>query len=751
MKKIISILLSIAILMSVMSMPVLALTSRDTSLEESIASDLKMLGLFKGVSETNFDLNREPSRTEALVMLIRFLGKDGEAINGKWNHPFTDVASWADKYVGYAYVNGLTNGVSSTKFGSGSANASMYLTFVLRALGYSDKNNMDFSWSNPYDIAGQIGILPDIVNTSKFLRSDVVSVSYAALSVNMKGSNQTMAGKLIDMGTFSSSQFELYYDNNAFNNNKVTTKNILTPKEIYDQCSSSVFYISTYDIDGNSFASGSGFFIAEGGIAVTNYHVLENAINASVTLTNGESYEIEGIIDYNEDMDYAIIKIKGYGFKPLKIGDSKLVSGGDTIYTIGNPLGLTNSISDGIVSNANRADINGMIQITAPISPGSSGGALIDIYGEVIGVTTSSLVRGQNLNFAIPINNVLENEDVYKYSINNNVLTMMEFSREVAYSQYENVPEAFEYRIDEIEPNDTYENAQVIDNGTSIWGVVDDEFLDEFLVHCNTVGTIDVMLFSQSQQEFVKDLILAVEPVNKKGEEGVGSDYLAFEDGSAGRKLKYVIPRPGVYSINILSNDLYNYYDISTDYSFYYKFTPGLTTGTNSGNKPDVNTIIKDDPIEIIKNYLLEEGEYDAEGNGYTLEMPANNDLYSISYYPRDSIIVLGSDWRTEDGLSLYTFIVFDRINNRYYYSVSIPSEDIEGTGLLTANTLSPDSVLNFDTYDGRSIDKSAFNKIAVLSLCGLVDATEYMFRYYEINTSIKELGFDYLESIYSQ
>lgn len=751
MKKIISILLSIAIFMSVMSMPVLALTTRDTSLEESIASDLKMLGLFKGVSETNFDLNREPSRTEALVMLIRFLGKDGEAINGKWNHPFTDVASWADKYVGYAYVNGLTNGVSSTKFGLGSANASMYLTFVLRALGYSDKSNVDFSWSNPYDIAEKIGILPDVVNTSKFLRSDVVSVSYAALSVNMKGSNQTMARKLIDMGIFSSSQFELYYDNNVFNNNKATSKNILTPKEIYDQCSASVFYISTYDIDGNAFSSGSGFFIAEGGIAVTNYHVLENAINASVTLTNGESYEIEGIIDYNEDMDYAIIKIKGYGFEPLKIGDSKLVSGGDTIYTIGNPLGLTNSISDGIVSNANRADINGMIQITAPISPGSSGGALIDIYGEVIGVTTSSLVRGQNLNFAIPINNVLKNEDVYKYSINNNVLTMMEFSREVEYAQYENIPEAFEYRIDEIEPNDTYENAQVIDNGTSIWGVVDDEFLDEFLVHCNTVGTIDVMLFSQSQQEFVKDLILAVEPVNKKGEEGVGSDYLVFEDGSAGRKLKYVIPRPGVYSINILSNDLYNYYDISTDYSFYYKFTPGLTTGTNSGNKPDVNTIIKDDPIETIKNYVLEEGEYEVEDNSYTLEMPANNDLYNISYYPKNSNILLGSDLKSDDGTSLYTFIIFDSINNRYYYSISIPSEYTEATGLLTANTLSSNSVLNFETYDGNSEDKSKFNKIAVISLCDLVEATEYMFRYYGINTSIKELGFDYLHSIYSQ
>ncbi|MDD2637132.1 MAG: hypothetical protein PHW82_16705, partial [Bacteroidales bacterium] len=76
--------------------------SADTANAETKAAALKQLGLFKGVSDTNFDLNRAPTRTESLVMLIRVLGKEAEALNGSFSHPFTDVPSWADKYVGYA-------------------------------------------------------------------------------------------------------------------------------------------------------------------------------------------------------------------------------------------------------------------------------------------------------------------------------------------------------------------------------------------------------------------------------------------------------------------------------------------------------------------------------------------------------------------------------------------------------------------------------------------------------------------------
>lgn len=208
MKKLLALLTAAALSLS---LP-LTTAARDTTFEETIASDLKSLGLFKGVSETDFDLNREPSRVEALVILIRVLGKEQDALGGYWYHPFTDVPSWADSYIGYAYQNGLTNGVSETEFGAGNAGAGTFLTFVLRALGYSDANGEDFSWQDPYTLAESVGILPDCVNTDEFWRSDVALVSYAALGANLKNSAETLAEKLITAGVFTEYQFDSCYD-----------------------------------------------------------------------------------------------------------------------------------------------------------------------------------------------------------------------------------------------------------------------------------------------------------------------------------------------------------------------------------------------------------------------------------------------------------------------------------------------------------------------------------------------------------
>ena len=106
-KTILSLLLCITMFVGFIPQATYAQTARDTSFEEKLAADLKQLGLFKGVSDTNFDLNREPTRVEALVMLIRVLGKENTALNSNSNHPFLDVPDWADKYVSYdEYLEG---------------------------------------------------------------------------------------------------------------------------------------------------------------------------------------------------------------------------------------------------------------------------------------------------------------------------------------------------------------------------------------------------------------------------------------------------------------------------------------------------------------------------------------------------------------------------------------------------------------------------------------------------------------------
>jgi len=155
--------------------------------------------MFNGTNN-GFELERPATRVEAITMLVRLLGKESEALNGTWNHPFTDVPSWADKIVGYAYEQDLTSGISSAKFGSSeTVSATQYTTFVLRALGYSDsKETADFTWDNPFFLASKIGLFNNYQygKDSEFLRADVAIVSYDALFLNVKSGNSLLKDTL---------------------------------------------------------------------------------------------------------------------------------------------------------------------------------------------------------------------------------------------------------------------------------------------------------------------------------------------------------------------------------------------------------------------------------------------------------------------------------------------------------------------------------------------------------------------------
>lgn len=228
-KHIISIMLCVTLCFCISPAVAFAATERDTSFEKGLAEDLKALGLFKGVSATEFDLNRNPTRVEAIVMLIRLLGKESDALNNtSTHHPFTDVPAWADSYVGYAYQMGLTNGSSATKFGTGSASSAMYITFVLRALGYSDANGEDFVWNAPFALARSVGILPNCVNTENFWRADIVSVSYAALNAKLKHNDLTLAQKLVQVGALSQFEYAMCYDPNIFDELNVSQSGVQT-------------------------------------------------------------------------------------------------------------------------------------------------------------------------------------------------------------------------------------------------------------------------------------------------------------------------------------------------------------------------------------------------------------------------------------------------------------------------------------------------------------------------------------------
>lgn len=156
------------------------------------ANALYELELFKGVGTNSdgtpdFDLDRAPTRNEALTMLVRLLGKENEALFGAWNIPFTDVADWAKPYVGYAYTNGLTIGTSATTFGGDdTVTASQYITFILRALGY--ESDTDFQWDQAWELSDGLGLTKGEygADTLNFNRGDVAILSNRALDMTCK-------------------------------------------------------------------------------------------------------------------------------------------------------------------------------------------------------------------------------------------------------------------------------------------------------------------------------------------------------------------------------------------------------------------------------------------------------------------------------------------------------------------------------------------------------------------------------------
>ncbi len=202
---------------------------------------------------------------------------------------------------------------------------------------------------------------------------------------------------------------------------KVTSYSLseYTSEEIYEIAEKSVGEISTYTKNGSALSLGTAFVISEDGKLVTNYHVIENAYSAEVTI-DGHEYNIASILAYDKDIDLAILKINASSLNALPT-QSIGIKGGATVYAVGSSEGYTLSFSTGVIASPNRT-INGVsyLQHEAAISHGNSGGPLFNTYGEVIGINTLTNIEGQNLNFAISCSE-LEN------MVYGTALTMAEF------------------------------------------------------------------------------------------------------------------------------------------------------------------------------------------------------------------------------------------------------------------------------------------------------------------------------------
>jgi tetratricopeptide (TPR) repeat protein len=166
----------------------------------------------------------------------------------------------------------------------------------------------------------------------------------------------------------------------------------------------STVVILTYDKEGEILGQGSGFFISQNGDIITNWHVLQGASRAEVKTAQGKVYPINKIVaeDKEADIIRVSVDVPLKAIYPLSISDS-IPEVGEPVVVIGSPLGLEQTVTNGIVSAVRDIpEFGKIIQITAPLSPGSSGSPVVNMKGEVIGVATFQMVEGQNLNFAIP-------------------------------------------------------------------------------------------------------------------------------------------------------------------------------------------------------------------------------------------------------------------------------------------------------------------------------------------------------------
>ena len=227
---------------------------------------------------------------------------------------------------------------------------------------------------------------------------------------------------------------------------------ILEDKEKLAEITASVLKLECYDDEGVMYATGSGFVAFSSDLITTNYHVIEDHPYAIKALAeDGRKFDIEGIITYNQEMDIAILKTKGStDLAPLTFAETE-VEKTDKVVAIGSPLGLMNTVSDGIVSGFTQVGNESVIQFTASISHGSSGGVLLNEAGEVVGVTFASFSDGQNLNIAIPIEYV---DALYSQDAKKPLKTILAFYNEVDHTKT--------YSIDEIKANTTKHKNEVM-------------------------------------------------------------------------------------------------------------------------------------------------------------------------------------------------------------------------------------------------------------------------------------------------
>ena len=414
-KKLLSLVCALALTISLLP-AAQALEGEGTRAAEALAS----LGLVTGTG-AGYAAEDAATQEQAAALLVRLLGAEKTAKADRRSCGWAGIPSWARSAVNYCAFHDLIDW--SEYHAGGALDAELWCAMLLRALGYGSELG-----SSTARTALRIGLISRPLEGT-LTRGDLFETALAALTYPAKDGGTLLDG-LLAKGLCTAAAVE------ALGLRRET----LTAREAADRHLSAILCLDLFADEeaieaDEPTANASAFLISPDGLAVTNYHSIDGAISGRAntwiapdsgdtsgsrqTLITGEACAIERVIYYDADIDLAVIRIARTTaegetvprFHAIALAGAKEVRMGDTVYALGNPLGLGLAMSRGIVSaTAHKADLSTLpcIVSDATISRGSSGGALLNEYGRAVAVTTGAYVYGNNMYLCVPLDPVLE-------------------------------------------------------------------------------------------------------------------------------------------------------------------------------------------------------------------------------------------------------------------------------------------------------------------------------------------------------
>lgn len=377
--------------------------------QQRVTDGLVTLGLVQGASDGSYALDQFATRTQGAVLLLRLSGEQKEAKSTP-AQGYKDLPSWAAEAINHVSARGWLPGKQIGFSPNLFITADDWCAALLRLTGWTDS---DFAAQGAAAFAQHIGLISRACPAGPLTRARLFETAWDALTYPKKDGT-TLIQTLVSKGLVPRSSASALG----------LLDRELTLREAADRHLSAVFQLNGFSKDSlaelhASDSSSSGFFISPDGVAVTNCHSISGVVQAQAQLSTGESYPVESVLWYDEEMDLAVIRVsrtslKGVecsAFAALELVGSQELRPGDTVYSFGSPLGLGLSANQGNVSAIHHQVPKytlPCIVSNADISHGSSGGALMNIYGHVVGITTGAYINGNNMYLSVPADPLLE-------------------------------------------------------------------------------------------------------------------------------------------------------------------------------------------------------------------------------------------------------------------------------------------------------------------------------------------------------